>query len=277
VAREPYTFRFRPHQAEEIRKARELRRTATELRARVSRGTYDDGDLAVFWGIVAGAGIILKASNPQLGARVGLGESFFSSVARERRRPKLTSFLRALESIIETADERLADVGPGFLGAGGGDAAPDLRLARDREELFVLASCLAQTARSELERIDDERPNDPDAIERNQNLRNVLLLLANGFEQIAEALAALSRNPQQTVLLERATEVVRGVGKQVSRWWDENGLEVIDWSVRLPVLAGGVAMLNLAGAQMTVGTTAVAALVGGEKVLKVIARSRGKK
>jgi hypothetical protein len=152
-----------------------------------------------------------------------------------------------------------------------------LRLARDRDELLVLASSLAGLARSEIERIDDERPNDEESIARNKKHRDVLVLLADGLERIATALAALSRNPEERLLLTRAGEVVRGVGRQLSQWWDENGPEAIDWGMRIPVLAAGVAMLKLAGAEMTIGTSAVAALVGGEKVLNVITRKKVRK
>jgi hypothetical protein len=45
--------------------------------------------------------------------------------------------------------------------------------------------------------------------------------------------------------------------------------------MRIPVFVGGVAALGWAGANMLVGTAAVAALVGGPKVLEAIkARSR---
>ena len=38
----------------------------------------------------------------------------------------------------------------------------------------------------------------------------------------------------------------------------------------MPVITAGVAALGWAGANMTVGTTIVAALVGGKKVMKAI-------
>jgi hypothetical protein len=230
--------------------------------------------LAVFWGVIASAGIILRASNPELGSRVGLSGSFFSSVTRERRRPKLTSFLRALESVIEVADERLAQVGD-VAGESRQPMAGELSpLLRHRDELFVLATSLAQLARSEIERIDGERPNDEETIARNKQCQNLLSILANGFDRIATELAALSADSTQPSLVTRAGKVVRTVGRELGLWWRENGSEAIDWSMRIPLFAAGVAVLNLAGAEMTVGTSTVAAIVGGEKVAKVIAAKR---
>jgi hypothetical protein len=57
---------------------------------------------------------------------------------------------------------------------------------------------------------------------------------------------------------------------------EKNGAEAIDWTIRLPTFVGGVAALGWAGANMTVGTTAIAALIGGAKVLKAI-KNRTKK
>ena len=186
----------------------------------------------------------------------------------------MTSFLRALESVIEVADERLSKVGNAARDTREPDATDVSRLLQHRHELFVLASSLAELARSEIERIDSERPNHQETIARNRRHRDLLYIFANGFDRIARALAALSGEPGQTSLLVHAREVVRGVSRQLGSWWNENGSDAIDWSMRIPVIAAGVAVLNLAGAEMTVGTSAVAAIVGGEKVARVITSRR---
>ena len=80
------------------------------LRSRVSKGVYDDNDLEEFWVLVDSAGLNLRASNPELSERSGLGSRFFSSVVKDRRRPKLSNMQKALTGIIEIANERLADV-----------------------------------------------------------------------------------------------------------------------------------------------------------------------
>jgi hypothetical protein len=58
-----------------------------------------------------------------------------------------------------------------------------------------------------------------------------------------------------------------------SKWWKKNEQEAIDWAFRISVLTAGVAALGWAGANMLVGTTAAAALVGGKKALKAINKS----
>ena len=71
-----------------------------------------------------------------------------------------------------------------------------------------------------------------------------------------------------------AAAVVNEVGKNVSAWWDENGAEAVGWGIRLPVFAAGVALLGWAGANMTVATTAVGALVGGKPVIDAMRKGR---
>jgi hypothetical protein len=173
--------------------------------------------------------------------------------------------------MLEVADERLEDV----------DSDPDTardivagsRIRRDHAELLRLSLSLSQMARSEIDKLDAEPPNDSDAIAKHEKQREILQIFADGFDHIAEAIAAFASNPDEPLLLGRAIDFVDSVGNQVTKWWKQNGTDVVDWAIRLPILAGGIAALGWAGADMTVGTTAVAALVGGEKVFKAI---RGK-
>ena len=124
-------------------------------------------------------------------------------------------------------------------------------------------------ARAEIARLDSdsEGRNDPDTIAANGKQRELLQIFAEGFEQLAGALAAFAQNRNEPLLLGKAAAVVNDVGKKVSAWWDENGAEAVGWGIRLPVFAAGVVLLGWAGANMTVATTAVGALVGGKPVI----------
>jgi hypothetical protein len=174
--------------------------------------------------------------------------------------------------MLEVADERLGDVDSDPIVAG--RVTTSSRIRRDHAELLLLALSLSKMAHEEIEKLDAELPNDPDAVAKTDKQRELLRIFAEGFDRIATAIAAFAARPNEPVLLGRAGDVVNSVGDQVTRWWKQNGTEVVDWAMRLPVLAGGIAALGWAGANMAIGTTAVAALVGGEKVLKVI---RGRK
>src|SRR5713226_1652213 len=133
---------------------------------------------------------------------------------------------------------------------------------------------LAEMARSEIGKLESERPNDPAAIERNDKQREILLIFADGFERIAAGLAVLAKDHGEPTFLRKASNAVNILSREVNAWFKKNRDEAVDWGIRLPILTAGVAVLGWAGANMTVATSTVAALVGGPKVMDVI---RGKK
>ncbi len=102
--------RFRADATKAVDAARKLRRDAKALRDEVSGGGYDQTDLAKFWSIIGSSARTLQISPRELSERAGLGPVYFQSVTKEHRSPKLHNFLRALSSVIETADERLSEI-----------------------------------------------------------------------------------------------------------------------------------------------------------------------
>jgi hypothetical protein len=129
-------------------------------------------------------------------------------------------------------------------------------------------------ARDEIQKLRSEPANYPDTIARQKKEIELLEIFAEGFERIAQTISAYVANPNERKLLTKVENLVASVGKQLDAWWMENASEAIDWGVRLPIIVGGVAALGWAGADMTVGTSVVAALVGGTKVMDVIARHK---
>lgn len=257
---------------DKIAAIRQLRDQAIDLRRDVSQGSYSYDQLAHFYELVRLSESTLETANSALSERAGLGSGFFATVARDGRSPKLHNFLRALTSIIEVSSERLRHVD---VRAASTNAIVSSRIEQDRVQLLSLAQSLCVLAREEIANLDAELPNDPDRIARHKKQRELMEIFADGFEQLAEALDALTTNPNEPMLLGRAGRAVTSVGEKVTAWWKVNGIEVIDWAVRIPTFVGGVAMLGWAGADIAVGTTAIAALVGGKKVLDTIgARKR---
>lgn len=270
--------RLHPGQFHMVAKVKALRAEATDLRIKVSAGGYGDAERERFYRLVKSAGAILHSSNRELAERAQLGDSFFSTLLRDRRYPKLANFLRALTAIIEVANERLFDVDRD---PAAGDVLPNLakisqRIRQDQPQLLLLALSLSQMALDEIEKLDAERPNDPDRIASFERQRELLQIFADGFARIARALSSLKADLTEPILVGKAAKVVESVGNGVSRWWEKNQDEAYDWGLRIPVLTAGVAALGWAGANMVVATTAMAALVGGKKVLKAIGKRRSK-
>jgi hypothetical protein len=247
---ERLTERLRPDQKIEVSRAKELRGAAIELRSRISHGSYGDEELDQFWEMAGNVGLYLSISNPEIAERAGLGANFFSSVVRDRRRPKLANFLKALTAMIDVADERLFDIETREVKSSG--AASDrpfgnLLIERERSQLLLMAASLARMARNEIEGLDGERPNDPSSISRIRKQLEILEIFANGFEQIADALGALDANPTEPFLLGKASKIVSDVGNQINNWWKTNGPEAVDWGMRIPFFVAGVSMLGWVG------------------------------
>ena len=73
---------------------------------------------------------------------------------------------------------------------------------------------------------------------------------------------------------DKAKKAISNLARGLDSWWNKNQDDAVDWIVRIPVLTAGVGALNLVGANMTVATSAVAALVGGSKVIDVIRKRK---
>ena len=150
------------------------------------------------------------------------------------------------------------------------------RIATDYPALLPLARSLEQMAREEIEILEAARPNDPERAEANRRQRDLLTILADGFARIAAALEAVAHNPHQPLLLGKASKIVLEVGEQMTAWWSKNAAEAVDWAIRIPVVVASVPMLAWGGADMTIGTTIIGALVGGPKVAAAVARRKSK-
>lgn len=163
-------MRLRSDQGEAINQVRALRQSAKDLRSTISLGSYGDDELRQFWQLAETAGLVLMASNSELAERAGLGASYFMSVVRDRRRPKIHNFLKAITAIIDLADERLSSISnsdspqPGDLATA---ATADSETVFDQySRLLPFALSLAQLARAEIEKLDSVLPNDPDSVNR---------------------------------------------------------------------------------------------------------------
>jgi hypothetical protein len=143
------------------------------------------------------------------------------------------------------------------------------RIETDYANLLSLAISLEKMARDEIARLSNERPNDPHTIESNKKQSDLLSILADGFAKLAAALVEYSKQPQP-FFAGKAKEVVDEVAAQFNAWWKANGAQVVDWGIRLPVIIASTGLLGWAGANMTVATTAVSALVGGPNVITAI-------
>ncbi|WP_156332569.1 hypothetical protein [Rhodopseudomonas sp. AAP120] len=266
---------LRPDQLDEVARVRELRREAESLRSKVSRGFYGPDEAERFWAIAKNASFVLRIGNPEIAARAGLGPGFFSTVVREKRNPKLRNFLAALTVMIDISNERLVQADNNDIDwkkMEADDSLQDSPLARRRHEIYNLSVSLANLARTEIAEISSTPANHPETRAHQIKQIELLQIFAEGFEQIAKSLSRQSPNADGSISIKDSQNTVSKVGIELDKWWKENGHDAIDWAIRLPVFVGGVAALGWAGANMTIATTAIGALIGGAKVVDAINR-----
>jgi hypothetical protein len=144
----------------------------------------------------------------------------------------------------------------------------------DWPTLLALAHQLEKLARDEIAKLASERPNDPFHIQRNKAQNELLEILADGFARISAALSAVIENPDQPILLGKASAVVNAVGLQLGEWLSTNATDATDWTLRGSFMVAVLAALGWAGADMSWATPGILALVGGEKVARVIAHRK---
>lgn len=157
-----------------------------------------------------------------------------------------------------------------------GPTAKRLRIEQDCDQLLLLATSLGQMARTAIANLDNDSRsrNDPDTIGANQRQRDVLQIFAEGFEQLAGALAAFCQDRTKPLLLGKAAAVVDDIAKKFNAWWDENGAEAIGWTIKIPGFVAGLGLLGLFGDVTPAATMVLAALVGGKSVVDALRKGQ---
>jgi hypothetical protein len=146
------------------------------------------------------------------------------------------------------------------------------RIQSDYSNLLSVARSLEKLARDEIERLSGERPNDPKAIEDNHRQRDLLSILADGFSRLAAALMEYAGD-RQPLLAGQAKKIADELGAQIEIWWKKNAGEAIRWGAGISTLVAGVALLGWVGVDTTVGTTAVTAIITGQKAVGTTIRA----
>lgn len=274
-----------PSSMPDIEKIRQLRELAAQLLERALQGTLAEKDVLLFWDIAAIANPTLRISDMGFALKAGVDPLTFWAALQTRGQPEQNLLLGVLTAIQTLADELYLSDKPVFESNNADRDAKDrnnrspewgeFTISTHWRELLLLATSLERVARIEIAKIERERPNDPSVVENNRRQRELLEIFANGFARIAIALADLNRPSHRSPVVKRAKDIVDSVGNQIGAWWKQNGTDAVDWGARISFITAGVAMLGWAGADMTIATSAVAAIVGGEKVIGAVRRGRG--
>lgn len=134
------------------------------------------------------------------------------------------------------------------------------------DQIRLLASTVADRIDDELDNLASSRPNHPSSISLKEDQERFLLSIRTLLDEISN---------NNTTDAEVATTLDK-IKAEISEWLDHNIKEIVDTGIRIPALAGSIALLSLAGASMGPATIAAIALIGGPRVMKWYRQIKGK-
>ena len=132
-------------------------------------------------------------------------------------------------------------------------------------------------SRAILKQVDElqaSKPNDPDALTRQEAFISFMQGIATGLDELAAPLervsteASASRGP----LYAKSAEIARRLGRSVTKGLEENRASIMACSLRVPVVFAGTAFLHLLGVSPDIAAGIAGGLMGIEAF-----RSDGKK
>jgi hypothetical protein len=145
-----------------------------------------------------------------------------------------------------------------------------VNIRKNSDQLLAQAAFLAQLARSEIEKLDSTPKNDPSSIDEQNRQRELLLTFAEGFEQIADALAEYSTNRADRRLLRKATKTVDRIAAEAVALWEMNAAYSVATAVQIPAIGLGYITLASFGMPSTCAAMISAAMIGGDKIGAIV-------
>lgn len=253
---------------------------AKELQTKVSAGRFDAHDHVEFLRIINAALVSLSITKSELSLRAGKSPGYVAQILTGRTLPRLQSMLSVLAAIADVALDQLSAMGPLVLGMPAGGAPGAFRTTDELLEATQLSAMLAELARREIEALRSKIPNDPLAVPQHTNFIEMLQKFADGFDKIHRALTSSSNGADRLAKQRQATSVAQTLSQDVTNWLKKHGEELIGSTVRLSLMAAGVAALNICGANMKIATGLVGAAVlapsAATAAKKVLSKRRSK-
>lgn len=273
MAPAPKTFKRFPPASHDLRaQARSLLESARALHKRVSVGSYDKTDHKEFLRIVGAAGVVLSVSNTELSELAGRSRGYVANIVRKRERVRLPTMLSLLASVIQVAEERLEGGETVTIGLPLPSAPPGAWFPpapHNLVEAAEIAGLLAEMARRELVNLEQLRTNDPDQIERDRRFAELLKIFAEGFERLQATIRIHSSGVPADGTIGSPSNQARSMGQQLREWIKKNP-DVVDSTVRMSLVTTACATLNLAGANMVIGTALSAAAFLRKETLEAV-------
>ena len=137
------------------------------------------------------------------------------------------------------------------------------RLSERPEEIREAARALSRAISEQIEDLNASKPNDPDALTRQEKFIGFMQRIAAGSDELAESLERVSNEvPASRGVLSKSAEIALRFGKSVMNGLEENRATILACSLRAPVIAATTCLLHLFGVSTDLAAGISAALMG---------------
>ena len=140
------------------------------------------------------------------------------------------------------------------------------RLSERPEDIRDAARELSRAISEQIDELNALRPNDPDALTRQEKFITFMQGIAAGSDELAESLDRVSieasASRDQLSLYARSAEIVRSLGNSVMKGLEENRATIMACSLRVPVVMAATCLLHLIGVSPDLAAGISAGLIG---------------
>lgn len=145
------------------------------------------------------------------------------------------------------------------------------RLESYPNELADMALAIAATIQEELLRLEENKPNDPDALVKWEDQYDFLRDVEAQLRRLHISLIdAANKSGEVIERFAYSASIVSGLRSAFSRWISGRQDELIDGGTRLALIGLGTGFLQLCGAPVHESVIVTSALLGGPKVAEII-------
>jgi hypothetical protein len=146
----------------------------------------------------------------------------------------------------------------------GDSVSVERRLSERPEDIRAAAHALSRAISEQIDELNALKPNDPDALTRQEMFVAFMQRIAAGLDELAASLERISVEPPASrgPLYAKSAAIARSLGKSVMKGLEENQASMMACSLRLPVVMAGTFLFHLLGVRPDIGAGIAAGLMG---------------
>ena len=143
-------------------------------------------------------------------------------------------------------------------------AIVERRLSERPADIREAARALSRAISEQIDELNAQKPNDPDALTRQETFIAFMQGIATGLDELAASLERIriepsaSRGPPYA----KSAAIARSLAKSLTKGLEENRASIMACSLRVPVVLGGAALLHLLGVSPDIAAGIAAGLMG---------------